>query len=87
MPLSQADIDAVLARPARRVPLPATTPPLVLAVPRGAIAHEVVVTATELLLLGIPCAVEDESLPHYHSCDDMGCGQAHVLARTPLRAR
>jgi hypothetical protein len=45
-------------------------------VPRGAVVHEVLMTCTEVIVLGAP-ATDDED----HNCDALGCGQCHVLYR------
>jgi hypothetical protein len=48
-------------------------------IPRASIAHEIVVTRSEVVVLGSPDDAEDA-----HDCDAMGCGYAHALLRIPL---
>lgn len=38
----------------------------------------------EVVVVGDPSPVEDENDPSYHNCDAMGCGQWHVVYRTPV---
>ena len=42
-------------------------------------AQEVWTDGTDVIVLGIPPHEDDEE--NGHNCDDMGCGQCHVLLR------
>jgi hypothetical protein len=50
------------------------------------VAPNVHVSASEVVVLGQPADVEDETHPDYHSCDTMGCSSVgpHVVFRSAL---
>lgn len=52
-----------------------------LEVPHGytAIAPNVFVNDTSIIVTGTPHPTEDETDPRYHNCDVMGCGREHVI--------
>jgi len=54
--------------------------------PKGyaAVAPNVYVSDTHVIVTGSPHPTEDENDPRYHNCDAMGCGREHVVYRAAL---